>query len=63
MQKIQKLMAEAREYMSKGRDAEPEGLDYYYRNITSLANRFQFKCNMYNAMSQDEIEELLRNLR
>ena len=63
MQKIQKLMAEAREYMSKGRDAEPEGLDYYYRKISSLANSVQGKCNMYNVMAQDEIEELLRNLR
>ena len=63
MQKIQKLMAEAREYMSKGRDAEPEGLEYYYRNITSLANSVQGICNMYNVMAQDEIEELLRNLR
>ena len=61
MQKIQELMAEAREYMNKGR--EPEGLDYYYRKITSLANSVQGKSNMYNVMAQDEIEELLRNLR
>lgn len=58
MQKIQDFRAEAKEYISQGKNAEPKGIDFYFQKVAHLTHQVESQCQVESVINDREIKDL-----